>query len=126
MSYRSPNRDRMTLQNNEIFRHAGSTATWRQYVSGSAGASIAGFGSAYHYREQTITAMFGQNMVAQIGERQVPGGMIAGGGISVVTKERLGRKDELRWMGSIYRVEGEPIPSQLVGHWVTILKRAGA
>ncbi len=124
MSYRGPQPGRIRQQvDSDIFRHAGQTATWRQYVSASAGVSVAGFGGSAYYREQRITGVFGDNQTPRFAEKQGAGGMIAAGEMMAVTREKLGKQDELTWRGVTYRVESDPTPSRLDGAWVTILKR---
>lgn len=123
MSYRGVDHKRHQLQTTEIMQQAGQTATWRKFVSGVAGASPS-FGSAFYYREQTITAFFGRNTIGQVGERQTPAGMLAAGDVWMVCREQVGRRDEIRWRGSIYRVDGDAVPAVIASHWAVGLKRA--
>lgn len=124
MSYRGPQPKRISTQiDADIFRHAGNTATWRQYVSASANVSVAGLGSALSYREQLITGIFGFNVLPRFMEHQSPGGLIAAGDVWCTTREKPARKDELRWRGQTYRVDSDPVPSKLDGCWVSVLKR---
>lgn len=121
MPYRNPDRTRIGQQSDTIFQHAGQTATWRAYVSASAGVSVAGFGSTPYYREQTITGLFAP--LPSNPEVQTPAGMIAADMLQVTTRERLSRRDELRWRGAAYRIESDPSPATLNGFWVSLVKR---
>lgn len=121
MPYRSPNQPRILNQSNTIFQYAGNTATWRQYISASAGVSVAGFGSTPFYAERTITALFAP--LPHAPESQQPAGMIVSDEFQVTTKEKLQRQDELRWRGERYRVDSDPSPATLPGTYVFIVKR---
>mgnify|MGYP007083421584 CR=1 FL=1 len=126
MSYRAPNSARIAAQQlGTHFQHAGHTATWKQYISASAGIAAAGMGSAPRYREQTITALFGSGH-AHAPEQPTPAGLFAAAEIYAVTRERVGRSDELVWRGIPYRVESDPAPGRLAGTWISTLKRSKA
>lgn len=101
--------------------YAGQTATWRQFVSSSAGVSAAGFAATLIYREQTITALFAP--LPHNPETQTPAGMIASDTFQVTTQQAIGRQDELRWRGERYRVESDPAPATMPGFWVSTVKR---
>lgn len=124
MPYRGPDARRNARNEvDNMLRHAGFTATWRQYISASAGADDAGLGSALYYREQTITALY-----APIAGEAV--GMLEAGGIvsqtlRVATQQALGQEDELLWMGERYRVESDTVPSRMNGLWLNTLQRGG-
>lgn len=121
MSYRGPQPGRiMAGQREDIFRHAGQTATWMQYISASADNPALGLGDAPQYREQLITALLGK---VENGEMQTPAGMIAAGQILCVTRERIDRDDALVWRGETYRVESDPAPGRIAQTWITILQR---
>ena len=122
MPYRGPNTSRISTQQSvDIFRHAGQTATWRQYISASAGVNAAGFGDAPQFREQTITALFGD---VKAPETPYAAGMIAAADIYAVMRERPARQDELLWRGVSYRVESDPAPARLAGTYTMLLKRS--
>lgn len=126
MAYRNPIRQRQAAQTNEIIKYAGFTATWRQYVSASAGVSVAGFGSGVYYREQTITAMLGGNnasIVSPNTQRQTPMGQLTDGSLRIVSKEIMTDKDEVIWRGVRYRVDANSQPSQLNGYWMSVITR---
>lgn len=125
MSYRGPQTQRIASELTDIFRHAGQTATWRQYISASAGVSVAGFGSSAFYREQTITAVFGQYVLPAIVENQREAGIVVQGVFNVTTREKLARNDELIWNSVTYRIESEPVPARMAGTWLSQVKRGG-
>lgn len=125
MSYRGVN-SRLNNANfhEHILKQAGHTALWRQYISASAGVSVAGFGSAESYREQMITAIFGQGVVATNTEDQRAAGMLAAGTLRITTQQRLASEDEIVWRGVRYTVETESQPSLMDTTWMaTIVRR---
>lgn len=123
--YSRPDKHRMNNQAERIYQFAGSTATWRAYVSASAGVPEAGIGDTFYYRQQTITGQFGVMLnLPKIGENVAAPGLIAAGQFQMVTRERVGRQDEIIYNSATYRVESDPVPAQLVGWWVTQIKRA--
>jgi hypothetical protein len=132
MSYFNPNRRIQGLQTDVIKQYAGQTATWRQFVSASAGVSVAGFGSANSYREQLITAVFGGGVQGNMGggtvnanfEMSRAAGNIAAGVVRVSTREPLGNNDEIVWRGIKYRVDTEAQVSTLNGYYMSILVRS--
>lgn len=121
MPYRNPDQRRILNQSQTIFQYAGQTATWRQYISASAGVSVAGFGVTPFYAERTITALFAP--LPRAPEMQQPAGMIVSDEFQVTTKEHLQRQDELRWRGERYRVDSDPSPATLPGTYVFTVKR---
>ena len=126
MPYRGVQQQRQMLQTTEILRQAGFTATWRQYISASAGVSVAGFGSAVSYREQTITAVLGGNNASVVRpnqQRQTSMGQIADGSLRVITSVQMSDNDEFIWRGVRYRVDADSQPSMLNGHWMSVLTR---
>lgn len=126
MSYRGVQPQRQAAQTNEIMKVAGFTGTWRQYISASAGVSVAGFGSAVSYREQTVTAILGSlmgNVVSPNVQRQTPMGQVSDGRLRILTQQRLSQLDEFVWRGVRYRVDADSQPSQLNGYWMSILVR---
>lgn len=120
-----PNRNRINSNAERVYRDAGVTAVWRQYVSASTGVSEAGFGDTQYYRTQTITGHFG-NIIAlpRVNENIAAAGLIAAGIVPMTTREHIGRQDEIIYNSALYRVESDPVPAQLVGWWVTQIKRA--
>lgn len=126
MPYRNPIKPRQAAQTNVIMQYAGFTATWRQYVSASAGVSVAGFEGGMYYREQTITALLGGNNASIVSpniQRQSPGGQLENGTLRIVTHERITGNDEIIWRGVRYRVDADSQPSQLNGYWMSMLTR---
>lgn len=120
-----PDKHRMNIQGEQIFKYAGVTATWRQFISASAGVPEAGIGDMQYYRLSTITGQFGVMLnPPKVGEQVAAPGLIAAGQFQMVTRERVGRQDEIIYNSALYRVESDPVPAQLVGWWVTQIKRA--
>lgn len=126
MPYRGIDTARIASQSLHLYNQVGQTAVWRKYVSASGGVAAAGEGDTLYYHRHTITGMFGNRVVEQLPEHQTPGGMVAAAQVYVVTREQIGRQDELVWNGIAYRADSDPVRATLAGHWVTILKRAGA
>lgn len=126
MSYRGVQRDRIARQQADtIFAQAGQTATWRAYVSSSAGTPLMGLGSAPQYAERTITALFASGVLHQNQVGTVAGQFIEGTFVAT-TREKLGKHDELRWNGTAYRVDSDPMPARIAGTWVSTIKRGNA
>lgn len=124
MSYRGVNPRLHNYQfHDNILRQAGHTALWRQWISASAGVAFAGFGSAEYYREQVITAIIGQGVVATNTEEQRAAGMLAAGNLRITTQQRLASEDEIIWRGVRYSVETESQPSLIDGTWMATLVR---
>jgi len=123
MPYRGNIPARRVNQMAQVYAQAGYTATWRRYASASAGNPDAGMGDAQYYSESIITALFGMNRTPDLRERQQAVGLLVAADIYAVTREPLGRQDELIWRGVTYRVESDPVPGQMVTGWVTQLKR---
>jgi len=127
MPYSGPNNARIRAQTrNANFLHAGHTATWRRWVSADVGVPALGIDASAYYTERLITALMGaalQGDTPRIGERQSVAGMIAEGSIEMVTREKMGRQDEVRWQDDIYRVEAESVFSPLTSTYVTVVKR---
>ena len=105
--YRGPDRARMQRAYVDIFKHAGHTAIWRQWVSAVSGNADAGLGATDYYREQTITAVI--SPLAPLGERVMALGTLLSGDVQIATREQLGARDEIIWRGKTYRVESEPV-----------------
>lgn len=126
MSYRGPNNQRIANQQQaNQFAHAGQTAIWRQYISASAGVSVAGFGSTPFYRQQLITALFKSTVGFTLTqpELQTPAGMTVDADFLVVTRQQMHRQDELMWRGTAWRIESDSQPSRLDGSYINVLKR---
>lgn len=117
-----PDRNRINVQAEQIFQYAGNTATLRTFVSAVTGVPDAGIGSAVYYAQRTITAQF--MSLPSLPENVGGAGLIAAGQFQMVSREKVGRQDELLWRTSTYRIDSDPVPSNLPGWWVTILKRA--
>ncbi len=123
MAYRRPNPTRIKNQQVDMLRHAGQTATWRQFVSAETGLAIVGMGETYYYREQTITAVMGQYFLPVQGEGQRAGGLVVTGMFNVTTREQLDNRDELTWNNVTYRIAGDSTRSKLGNTWLTPVVR---
>lgn len=131
MPYRGVQQHRQHLQTTDIMRQVGFTATWRQYISASAGVSVAGFGGASSYREQVVTAILGGlaapgKVGGTVGvnmQRQAAGGQLTDGNLSIVTNVQMGDKDEFIWRNVRYRVDANSQPSIMNGFWMTVINR---
>jgi hypothetical protein len=121
MPYRNPDQTRILVQFTTVQQYAGHAAIWRQYVSASAGVNVMGMGTALYYREQAITALFAP--LPPNPETQTPAGMIAGDEFQMTSTQQVGRQDEVRWKGELYRVESDPSPATMPGYWVSRVKR---
>jgi len=112
-------------QSDNIFHHAGQTATWRKFVSASSGNKYVGAGSSYHYIQRQITALFfgvpGQGF--KLPEVQTLAGQLTIGQFIVATREVLDAQDELVWRGDTFRIEGDPVPNRIGENNVYIIKR---
>jgi hypothetical protein len=123
--YSRPDRKRLNVNAERNYQYAGVTAIWKQYISASAGIPEAGIGDGQYYRQQTITGQFGVMLSPpKIGESNGGAGQIAAGMFQMVSRERIGRQDEIVYNGSLHRVESDPVPAPLAGWWVTQIKRA--
>lgn len=123
--YSRPDKRRLNQNAERVYQYAGVTATWRQYISASAGVPEAGIGDTFYYRQSTITGQFGVMLnLPKIGEQVGAPGMIANGMFQMVTREHIGRQDEIIYNSAYYRVEADPVPDELADWWVTQLKRA--
>ncbi len=123
--YSRPDKRRFNQNAERIYTYAGVTATWRQFVSGVTAVPEAGLGDTFYYREQTITGQFGVMLnPPKIGETIAAPGLIAAGMFQMVSRERVGRRDEVIYNSATYRVDSDPVPAPLVGWWVTQIKRA--
>jgi hypothetical protein len=104
------------------YAYAGQSVTWRAYVSASGGVAVAGLGATGYYREMPISALF--RPLPSLPETQTPAGMIAAGQFEMTTREQVGRGDEIVWAGTVYRVEGAPVPATMHSGYVSLVARA--
>lgn len=134
MSYFKPySKTHHTQSMGNMLQYAGQTATWRQYISASAGVADAGLGDTYYYREQLITGVFGGGG-GDIGGGQLyanwqtdrPAGMLPAGMLRVVTEMPMRANDELSWNGEKYRVDTDSQRSPINNMWMSILVRGEA
>lgn len=125
MSYRGLQSARTMAQQDVIFEQAGQPVIWRTYVSSSGGVAAAGFGATAFYAERVITALIAaqSRQSLTIPESQTPGGQIANAELLAITRQPIGRNDELRWRGVDYRVESDPVPARITQTYVSLIKR---
>lgn len=131
MSYFTPfSKTHHTQSMDNMLQYAGQTATWRQYVSASAGVADAGFGDSNYYREQLITGVFGGGGGAIGGGQLIanmlmgrPAGMIPAGMLRVVTEMPMKADDEITWAGERYRIDTDSQRSPINNMWMSILVR---
>jgi len=120
MSYRGMNHRRLSLQATQIMRDAGHPVLWREYVSATTDNSIIGIGATLHYRETWVSAhmVYQDNM-----QMQTDGGQVIVQSLKAVSDYQFGKRDELIWNGTTYRVDSEPQPSRSNGQWTVKLER---
>lgn len=123
MSYRFDRKRIQQQYNANIVSAQGQTVTWRQYVSASASASHAGLGARQFYHEHQITAIVGRYGLPDMRQRQVAGGQVVNADYQIVTQERLSRRDEVVYQGTVYRVDTEPTPVPFSDKWISRLAR---
>lgn len=120
--FRGPDQRRIAGQMaDHHYAHMSTPVTWRQYVSATGGVAVAGIGATGYYREQTISALLRPLPVP--GETQTPAGMIAAAQFQVTTREALGRRDELVWANTRYRVEGPAAGVTLTSGYANVIVR---
>lgn len=101
-----------------LLERAGQTATWRSYVSASAGQPEYGIGPGPRYVQRTITGVFEPLSVREV---NVPGGQFGFGDTMVTTMQPLGAQDELDWNGQRWKVASEAARYSL---WATAMFRS--
>lgn len=108
-----------------IFDGAGEAATLRAYVSASAAQPKFGVGVAYTYVNIPITGLFHR---IEPRETDMPGGQTQAAQLGITTDRAVGARDEVLWLGTAYRLDGNPTPITLAGRslWRSPLKMAGA
>lgn len=110
----------------QIAQYVGETATWRAYVSASAGIPAAGVGDEPCYDERTITGVF---RAALFDEVAAAGGTFyAGDVIATLLDCKPGARDEVQWSGTNYRLVSDTMP-QAIHHrqsWRMVLRRGDA
>jgi len=106
-----------------IGSYVGQTAIIRHYVSASAGAAAAGISDEPQYVERLITAMM---TFVTFDELQQVGGMFIEGDVKATLIDYHPQsEDEVRYSGTIYRVESEPAAQMILGQtgWRVLLRR---
>ena len=106
-----------------IMSYAGETATWRQYVSASAGLAEYGLGSSNYYVTRLITGVFNPVKPQEVWQA---GGQLMAGDVWVTTFLPLNQRDEINWGGSRYMSISDPKDVTLFGTAAsqTVLRRA--
>ena len=106
-----------------ILQYAGQTATWRQFISASAGLAEFGMGTANSYVARPFTGIFDAVKPQEIWQA---GGFILAGDVWVTTIEPLAKRDEVQWDGARYQVVTEAAPMTLFGTAAgrTLIRRA--
>ena len=95
-----------------IFQQAGQLATWRQFVSASAGSAALGLGTAHTYVQRPITGLFDP---VRPQELSTPGGQFLVGDVWLTTSEPVTKRDEVVWEGNRYQAASEPVSVNLMG-----------
>ena len=95
-----------------ILQYAGQTATWRAYISASAGLAEFGLGTGLSYVQKPITAVFDPVRAQEIWQA---GGTYQAGDLRMATVEPVSRRDEIQWEGNRYHVVSDPISVSLFG-----------
>ena len=107
-------------------QHVGDTATWRKYVSASAGNPAYGQGDEPCYVERVVTGLFVSVTFEQIA---AAGGQFVAGDMNATLLDcQPGREDEIKWSGTTYRVESDVNPEAILGRaaWRVLLRRGDA
>jgi hypothetical protein len=117
-------RQNLQMRDN-IMQYAGQTATWRQWISASAGNASIGYGDKPFYRQQTITALFANanQVVGTNTEGQYPGGQFPSGMLMMTTRYPVSYRDEILYNGRRYRIDADSQPSVMNGYFMTTLTR---
>ena len=120
-----PDYGRMMRQQRNIAAWVGETATWRKAVSAQAGQPAYGVGDTPRFVERTVSGLFQPVTIEQITRA---GGQLLAGDIQATLLDCAPtERDEVRWSGAIYRVEGQPVAVAIVGRdgWRVLLRRGG-
>lgn len=121
-----PDFGRTQRQQRGFAQHVGETATWRKYVSASAGNPAYGQGDEPQYVERTVTGLF---LPVTFEEIAAAGGQYLAGDMKASLLDcQPGSRDEVRWSGTIYRIESDVIPQAILGRsaWRVLLRRGDA
>ena len=110
-----PDANRISLirQNlSAIMAYAGQTATWRYYISASAGQAEYGQATSLYYVQRTITGVFADVKPQEV---WMAGGKVLAGDLWLTTFAPLSERDEIQWAGGRYQVESEAVNVTLFG-----------
>jgi len=119
-----PDFGQIQRQSRQLAEHLGETATWKKYVSASAGRPEAGIGDEPCYVHVTITGLF---VPVSFDEIAVAGGQLVAGDMRATLVDCLpSKQDEIVWSGVVYRIEADTIPTRGYSGWSTVLLRGAA
>lgn len=100
-----PDTERLHRQSIHVVAGAGEVATWRKWITASAGSNQFGVQNQNVYVETTITGLF-QRFDPKLA--QYAGGNIQVAALYVTLPVQLSPRDEIVWEGSAYRLDGNP------------------
>lgn len=95
-----------------IMQNAGQVATWRQYISASAGLAEFGQGTALYYVPRIVTGVFEPLRAQEVWQA---GGNYQMGDVRVATFEPVNKRDEIQWEGNRYQAISDPVVIPLFG-----------
>jgi hypothetical protein len=108
-----PDYGRIQHQARQIGNNVGYTATIRRYLSGSGGVPQYGVSELPQYNERLVTGMFVPVTFEEIS--RAGGQYIAGDMKATILDYHPQPNDEVRYSGTIYRVESDPMPQPMLG-----------
>lgn len=123
MGYRGTNARRQMQAMRNIMREAGTSATWKQYISAGGGNDLVGLGPTAYYRDMRITVVVGAQAIGRQPEMQTPVGQIGNGRLRVTCKHKVGRQDLLLWNGQTYEVDSDSLPNKIHGGYTFEITR---
>ena len=121
-----PDFGRIHRQQQHIAAFVGETATWRKYISASAGNPVYGIGDEPQYQQRIVTGLF--NAVVFDETMQAGGVYYAGDIVAALIDCRPAGEDEILWSGVTYRAASDPLPEAILGRsaYRVILRRGDA
>lgn len=124
-TYRGAGSRRWEMAQEEMDSASLSIFTWRQFASAVSGNTLAGIAPRRYYRESEARGIWIGNAQGRGGNatRQFPGGQLAEGQLAVSLNVCPGLNDELIQGSAVYRIDTEPMPSQMNGRWIVVLSR---
>ena len=122
-TYRGVHNRRSLTQQQEMDDFASSVFVWRRFASAVSGNTLAGIAPRRYYQESEARGVWmNENGNGNVSV-QLPGGQVAAGELKVSLNVCPGLNDELVYGSAIYRVDAQPMPSKMNGHWMVALKR---